>query len=153
MQIHSAHEFGVLARQDVEGAVREGDVVAFGAWFEAGCVKYPQCDVSGVLVLGGGTRGADQFLAQLVSMLVELGRTRHPVQEAGSADPFEGIGRGDQDEQALIEGEIAVAEGRATPEQAELFPVPRPPPPQEDSMSAAPVDARRGAVQDLPASR
>ena len=48
-------------------------------------------------------------------------RARHPFPEAASPEPFGGITRGDQDEQALIEAEIAVAEGHPTPRQAQLY--------------------------------
>jgi hypothetical protein len=46
-------------------------------------------------------------------------QARHRSSTADGGGLFDGIGRGD--EQALIEAEIAVAEGRATPAQAERY--------------------------------
>lgn len=49
-------------------------------------------------------------------------RARHRTSTADSGGLFEDIGqRHGQDEQALIEAEIAVAEGHATPAQAERY--------------------------------
>lgn len=48
-------------------------------------------------------------------------RARHPFPEAPSPEASGDVVRDDQDERALIEAEIAVAEGHATPEQAQRY--------------------------------
>jgi hypothetical protein len=41
-QIHFAHEFGVVLRQGVEGAVRAADLPAVDAGLETVCLEYPR---------------------------------------------------------------------------------------------------------------
>lgn len=55
----------------MEGAVDERDVAGVDARLEAVCLEYPQRGVAGVAVASGTQRRFAEFLAQLVSPLVQ----------------------------------------------------------------------------------